>query len=436
MLRKISNYLLWIFLFLLPWQTRWIWHYGKLNGGAWEYGTYSLYGTEILWALLVVFFIIANFGKYEFWHRIFSKEHYRTHKKNLWIGLGFILFLIISVWQSVNWQVSYNFVLYVIEGLCLFMILAGQGEGFYKKSMYALWLGGIPQGLLALHQFFIQHVFASKWLGMAEQFGRQAGASVIEFGEERWLRAYGSFGSPNSLGIYLAILLLVGLILYLRETDAKLKIFLSVGQLFVLSGLILSFSRGAWLAAVVGLITLKIIIYIKERSKLFDFSKQAIFYILLSICFLAILYPVFAARFNLSNRLEQKSIYERQVQYGEAVSLLKPAKLLFGVGPGAFTYALYQKNINWPSYQYQPVHNIYLLILVEWGLVGIIIFLIFHLKWLEKISKNNLFFLPVIIALLCAGLFDHWLWSMWTGVVFWFVVWGMGAGKLDSTVGS
>src|SRR3989344_8978085 len=41
------------FIFLLPWQTRLIWHSAKLNGGSWEYGSYSLYATElVLWPVL------------------------------------------------------------------------------------------------------------------------------------------------------------------------------------------------------------------------------------------------------------------------------------------------------------------------------------------------------------------------------------------------
>lgn len=412
MLSKINNYLLWIFLFLLPWQTRWIWHLGQLNGGAWEYGTFSLYGTEILLWLVVILFVVEKIKEKKF-------------KINWLLAIILILFFALLVALSLNHQISFQFVLHVLEGLCIFFVLANSG----KKLMFALWLGGIPQGILALYQFFNQHVFASKWLGMAEQLGKQGGASVIEFADQRWLRAYGSFGSPNSLGIYLAVILLIGLILYLRENNLKLRIILSIGQLVILAGLILSFSRGAWLTTIVGLVTLLIIIYKREKIELFNFSKQVTFYILLAVFFLAIFYPVFMARFNFNNRLEHKSIYEREIQYNEALSLINPARILFGVGPGTFTYALYQKNVTLPSYQYQPVHNVYVLILVEWGLVGVIIFLIFHIKLLEKISKNNLIYLPVIISLLCAGLFDHWLWSMWTGVVFWFVVWRFGSTK-------
>ena len=62
---KIINYLLLLFLFLLPWQTRLIWHEGKLNGGHWEYGTLSFFVVEILLWLVVVFFVADKFRKKE-----------------------------------------------------------------------------------------------------------------------------------------------------------------------------------------------------------------------------------------------------------------------------------------------------------------------------------------------------------------------------------
>ena len=143
------------------------------------------------------------------------------------------------------------------------------------------------------------------------------------------------------------------------------------------------------------------------------------------IFWLVIFYPVFTARFNLSNRLESKSIAERKGQYAEALSFIKSNPVL-GIGPGAYTYALYKKYPTLPAWQYQPIHNIYLLALVEMGLAGIIFLFFLFKRFLATIIKNNLIYTPVIVALVSSGLFDHWLASMYTGIIFLWTIVGLG----------
>lgn len=416
-LDKITKYFLLAFLFLLPWQTRYIWYYGELNNGYWEYGTFSVYGTEILLWIILSLFFVQHFLHKEFLVKLKEKKS-RTS-----LTLLFLLFsLALATVLSKNFLVSYYFVFKLLEAMAFMTVLMFEEEKV--KYQMALWAGAVAQGVLAIVQFLTQHVWANKWLGIAGQDAFNLGPSVIEFADQRWLRAYGSFGSPNSLGIYLAVLFVLGLILYLRSESARIKILISVGQLFILSGLLVSFSRAAWLAAVVGAVSLFIIIFFKQRQQLFDFTKQTIFALAVIIFWLAIFYPVFTARFNLNNRLEARSISERQGQYSEAVSFVK-SNLIFGIGPGAYTYALYKKYPTLSAWQYQPIHNIYLLVLVEIGFAGVIMLFLLFKYLFVKIFKNNLIYLPVILAIFFTGLFDHWLWSMYTGLVFWWVVWGI-----------
>ncbi len=415
-LKKAYNLLLLAFLFLLPWQTRYIWHYGELNKGFWEYGTFSVYGTEILlWIILTIFFV-QHFIKKEFWVNL------RTKPKRISLIL-LLLALALSTALSKNFWVSYYFVFHLLEAMALMTVLTWEENK--TKYRLALWAGAVLQGALAVWQFLTQYVWASKWLGMAGQEGYNLGPSVIEFADQRWLRAYGSFGSPNALGIYLAVLFVLGLVLYLKIESPRTKIIISVGQLFVLSGLLVSFSRAAWLAAIVGMLCLFIFLFLKQKQWLYSFGKQAAFSVVVLIFWLIIFYPVFTARFNLNNRLEAKSIAERRGQYSEVLSFIK-TNPVFGVGPGAYTDVLYAKFPTLYSWQYQPVHNIYLLALVEIGLAGVILlfFLFKQLFW--QIIKNNLIYTPVVATLFFAGLFDHWLWSMYTGVIFWWVIFGLG----------
>ncbi len=461
MMKKIYNLLLLLFLFLLPWQTRYIWQYGELNKGFWEYGTSSLYGTEILLWMIILLFFFHHFVNKSFWTRLKEKRN-----QTILILMLFLMSVFFSTMLSKNFWVSYNYIFKLLEAMALMVVLAWQDEK--TKYQIALWAGGILQGVLAIWQFLNQNVWASKWLGMAGQEAYNLGPSVIEFADQRWLRAYGSFGSPNSLGIYLAVLFVLGLVLYLKAESGRSKIIISAGQLFILSGLLLSFSRGAWVAATVGVASLFAIIFFKhhhhqslspllgERQRegysayndnrtdtpplapplkgeggrdattaLKEFTKQILFALAVIIFWLIIFYPVFTARFNLNNRLEAKSISERKDQYAEALSFIQ-TNPIFGIGPGAYTYASFKKYPTLASWQYQPIHNIYLLAIVEFGILSAFLFLLFIIYLFIKIYKTNLLFLPIITALLVAGLFDHWLASMSTGIIFLWVIIGLG----------
>lgn len=67
-------------------------------------------------------------------------------------------------------------------------------------------------------------------------------------------RIVGTFVHPNAFGAYLAVLLVAGVALF-RATDGRERVVL---QLLLLAGalaLLLTFSRGSWLAALLGLVT-------------------------------------------------------------------------------------------------------------------------------------------------------------------------------------
>ncbi len=409
MLQKITKYLLLAVLFLLPWQTRFIYEPAFINGAPWEYGTKSVYGIELLLGLLIV----CAFGS------LFrQKARIVTRQKSFWFFAVLVLgFLGLEIFLSTNPGISYQFLTRLIAGVCL-AVLIKQSAVPRLKLLAALWLGGVVQGIVALMQFFTQQVAANKWLGMASHTAKELGASVIEFGDERWLRAYGSFGSPNSLGIYLAVVLIVGLVVYLAVQKPAIKLAITIGQLVVLSGLIITFSRGAWIACCAGIIFFAYAVWrTPERT---DFIKQIVWYALVSIFFISILRPLFLARATPANRLESRSITERQAQLVESAGIFfaHPFK---GVGPGAYTALLTRLHPEATAYELQPVHNIYLLFLAEWGiLVSIILF--FGYGYLAiRVLKSRDSVGAVIVVLVVAGLFDHWLYSLLSGQLLWFI---------------
>ena len=83
-LRQAIKTLLYFFIFLLPWQTRWIYDPGELNAGFWEYGTKSLYITEILLGIIIVLALVYIIK--------LDVRDYKAGKMKLnWLGLVLLL---------------------------------------------------------------------------------------------------------------------------------------------------------------------------------------------------------------------------------------------------------------------------------------------------------------------------------------------------------
>ena len=102
----------------------------------------------------------------------------------------------------------------------------------------------------------------------------------------------------------------------------------------------------------------------------------------------------------------------------------------FGVGSGNFVDWLMTKDQNLSRNLYQPVHNIYLLIYSENGILGITVFAIFLLLLIKdfilrtKMSKlYHYSFLLIVLSFLFFGLFDHFLWTLQQGrFIFWLTL--------------
>ncbi|OQA35429.1 MAG: O-Antigen ligase [Parcubacteria group bacterium ADurb.Bin326] len=127
------------------------------------------------------------------------------------------------------------------------------------------------------------------------------------------------------------------------------------------------------------------------------------------------------ARSDFSSRLEQRSLDERGSQIIESLGIFRSSNWL-GVGINNYTATLASLNPALPAYSLQPAHNLYLLILAELGIVGFLTFIFFIIFFLlqKKARHGQLVWLA---PLLIIGLFDHYLWTQYVGIVlFWLIL--------------
>ncbi len=445
-LNKIIEYGLYLLVFLLPIQARWIIKAGKLNSGYWEYGSISLYGTDIL-----LFVLIALFGV---WYikrqgiRNPSKMAGRQESgiKGLWwIIAGLELFIFISIFVVSEKLVAVQGYIRFLLGIGLFWLIISANYNKIKL-LFSFLAGVFLQACLGIWQFLTQSSFSNKWLGAAKHNPEDLGASVVEtLSGERWLRAYGSLDHPNILGGLLAIGLLLTiyfLLIYFNRNNNELHFkklcFYVCNFLFIpifLISLVFTFSRGAWAGLIVGILIF-LFIAVARRDL---FSQRKLLRIIMVSGIIVFIFfnlyeDLFLTRLSNDTRLEIKSNMERVESYNTAKNVIYENWLL-GVGIGDYTKYIYKNiNSNLESWNYQPVHNIYLLVIAEIGIIGFLFFIGLFIYLVYLIDKNNTKFniynLSILFAILAMFAIDHWWWSLHFGIVFFWLILGIITGDI------
>ncbi len=432
-LNKIIEYLLYFLIFLLPVQTRWI-----IKAGDTEYSTYSLYGTDILLLVILSLFIIL---------KILNNEPRATNREQrIWLLIkGLVLISAVSIFFAFDKQLALYKFGWLILGVGLFWLII-KANYSKIKLIYALLAGIFLQTVLGIWQFLIQSSFNTKWLGIASHNAIDLGTSVVETigadgAGERWLRAYGGFDHPNMLGgvITMAILFLIILLIAKSKTSNFSFIIFYFLLLIFSAALFFSFSRTAWLGLFVGLV---VIIILAIFSKNLWQQKQLVkiiltmgvlFFILFSQC-----QNLIITRVKAEGRLEVKSTTERLMWLKGSWWLIKQ-NWLAGVGIGNYGLGIrkYESKIinNAPAWRYQPVHNVFFLVWGETGIIGLIFFIgiiiyliILNLKIFRQNHENQISVilnLSILLALIILLNFDHWLWSLHFGALFFWLIMGM-----------
>ncbi len=439
-------FLLWVFL--LPWQTRWIFFAAELNGGFWEYGSMSLYAFDIVWLVWFVGFILWLVKKNKHKNRVVVLKGIGVSQQVLVCSLLLLLTTGISVLTGIGLTLNFYWWLRILQAICVVLFLT-MFPVSYLRVKQVFFFAAVIQAFLGISQFFAQEVAASTLLGIAKHSAFTRGDSVVVFEGARLLRAYGSLPHPNVFGGFLFVGLFLGIVndegfftqaLKLKERFFKnvgaswnrlflwFHTFVYYGGLIALTfGIFFSFSRSAWLAftfAFCGLFAYQNNIELRKR----------IILVVLTFLFAAIVWhQPFLSRIWSEERLEQVSDTERLASYRVAENLLADFWLI-GTGPGASTHAHFMfLEPHLQVWNYQPAHNIFLVSWLEWGIVSFLLFLILitstaRLAWQRK---NPLVFL--FVGLLIVGLFDHYLLTLPSGLLLFFFVIGLSGESLHSS---
>lgn len=426
-IKRALRYGLYLIAFLLPFQTRLILARGELAGKYWEYGTISLYVIDIV--LVAVLFLWAW---YYLKRELTRKEDRPRIAWFWWLLSGWDLMVFVSIFMVEDHVVAlYRYAIFLLGiGLAALVIYVPVER---IKFVYFFVAGLVFHSLLGVGQFLAQYAPGSKYLGMAPHDPSDPGVFVVEaVGRDgvarRWLRAYGGLDHPNILGGVLAIgfIILLAVISrkYIKDKNKQALGYL----LFVVlaSGLFFTFSRGAGLALVVGVV---VFLAVSAWQKKWPELKLSLSFLTVVAIFLAVLavsyQDIVATRITGGTRLENKSGQERISSYSRAGEIIKQNPVL-GVGVGNYTLALARHQEEPLSWDYQPVHNTFLLILAEIGVVGFLFFvsILVYLAG-RSLREGNAANLAILSSLVIMLMVDHWWWSLHFGVLLLGLVLGV-----------
>ncbi len=301
---------------------------------------------------------------------------------------------------------------------------------------YSLAVTMMVQAGAAVAQYWLQHDLGLRWLGETELTPVPGGNSILLAGQKYWLRSYGLTPHPNILGGILALFILALLAAYLQAPNRARPAWLLL-LLVGAAALFLSFSRAAWLGAVLGGIffLLGIVLHSPWRQV---YLQPLAFLMLAGGLLLAGLAwqqrPLLLARLSpRSSQPESRSLDERAVLSwaGRQVIRINP---LLGIGAHNSTVAIFPFVVASSNFTPQPIHNMLLLITAELGIVGGGIWLwlmllppCFSLRRLRQ-GQLTLWALALAAALLAFAtidLFDFYAWGWTQGLQLRWLFWGL-----------
>lgn len=298
----------------------------------------------------------------------------------------FISLAAISVLISPYQDTLFHFllVLKLVEGLLFFTLLK---EVTHKDLLIKCFVAVMStEALWALGQLLFQQDFGLQALGESVLSESTANLAKFSIAGTEFIRGYGSFPHPNILGGFLVLSIWLSFQSPFKKNEKTAILILQF------LGLLATFSRSALLALL--LVTL-----FTSMGK--SFFKKKIRYAVLSILILSLGLFFVLRGFNFLN---DPAVLERIAGFAYTWEMIKAYP--FGVGFSHFTLFLDTVSpVALQPWEYQPVHNIFLLSLAELGLPFSILFLSGCAYSIKKKPKLG----GVALMLITLGLFDHYL---------------------------
>lgn len=448
------------FLLTFTLSVRKVFFFYPIRGDFNEYAGIYLYLSDILLILTILAWIVTILQN--------KKLELSSYIKFFRQQEAYILALVLLAWafMSISWSGNTSLALFrslkLAEFSLLFLYLAynALNKPYICNVISFIVALGFIQAIIGIAQAILQHSVGLFWLKESLiSLNIDGVAKVMLFGH-KFIRAYGLFPHPNILGGFLLITIVL--------TFVYRKMFHADGGKIVPCGTLMY-----------------IILAVQAIALLLTFSKSAILGLFFVICYLG--YKMFGARlastsgFRESRRVEHfwryivtaiiiVAVFVTILGFDINSLLLKSfnERLLFlnvsretivgnpivGLGMGQFVAEMQKySSVFLANWQYQPVHNVFLLIWSELGIIGLVLFILFLWKVFRAnemfhpgrnvphgtscgasveqadVSWGGTIFKGILLGFIIIMLFDHYLWDIQQGQIMLWMILGLIAGS-------
>lgn len=394
-MRKLEGITFYFSVFLISIQVgKHFWpEFAFVNGIRIDYLSPTLYLSDIFVVLFIILHLLNNFS-----------EILKSISKSSLLPLFFIS-LLVSSFFAYSFDASIYWSMKVIE-MVLFAFCVSNfafNKTNFIRIIDTLVFAAFVQSIIASFQFILQSSLGGPlyFLGERSFNVNTIGISTFISSGKEILRAYGTFPHPNVLAFFLSTALVFAVSLVLKLKTGKRVYFYTLLSLPIFLAFLLTASR------VIIFLTLIVLLLLFIKSKK---------YILYAISGIILIFPLylllFSGRFlTVGPLLEAISI---RLDFINVSLKLLNQNLLFGVGLNN-TFLVTDFNNSLPIYaRFQPVHNIYMQILLQIGLFGGLVTSLFVWRTvgvaIKRFRKSRFVSLAIsllVLEILIIGVFDH-----------------------------
>lgn len=363
---------------------------------------------------LVAFKYISFLIFYTFTCYLLKKLYKKESLKLAPIDGGLIIFFIILLFSSVFSitieQSLQQLFMYTSILLMVFMVSRDFNKKELNTLLMCLVITAVFVALFGIYQYSTGDMGGHGWVDVKTNPNLRA-------------RAYSTMDNPNILAQYLVIACSMSMALFLDSKNKlrKLLLFLSTGITFLC--LLLTFSRGGWIAFFLAFSMIVLV----ENKKIIPIG------VLLGIVSLFFLPEVVIDRLKTIGNLEDSSNAYRFSIWAAALRMLRDF-WFSGIGLGYEAFMKAYPNYMLSGIKAAHAHNLYLQLAIETGIFGLAIFLYNIVKtyatgMLVLMKSVNSFQKRVTIAamgaiagLLSHGLVEHVLFDYRIIFLFWLMI--------------
>ncbi|KKQ96331.1 MAG: hypothetical protein A3C27_02855 [Candidatus Levybacteria bacterium RIFCSPHIGHO2_02_FULL_39_36] len=381
--------------------------------------------TYLLDILIIVFILVSGF---EFWLGR-KKAVIRVNFIVAAVLTLFVFDILLNLFIVASPQAHLLGIIKIIEfSFFAFFVAYSFKKADIPYFVDALALSALVSSTLSIWQFVKQSSIGGLWYFLGERTFNTStiGISTVNL-DQQILRAYGAFPHPNVLAFFLFAAIVFATLRFPFEKRVFEKVFLIFTIIISSVALFLTFSR--------------ILILVALSFLFFDFfskSKSNKLRLVLVLVSLGAFYILFSFPWFIS--FLTRGIDFRRELLDQSLMILS-SNLYFGVGLNNFFIhqAPLIKTIS--PIIFQPPHNIFILALVQTGILGFLVFAYLLALSFRSVSKKlrhairdtrNFYkgVLVLLISVIIVGMFDHFFLTLQQGQLIFALILGLSFSKI------